>query len=1276
MKLVRTLAVLAALALSAAIAPAQDAPPEPAPPQTTAETTDYARTMTFDEVHAFLDALAAQSDRVRLDTFGTTNEGRELPLAIIADPPVAKPEDVKKRTVVLLFGNIHAGEVCGKEALCMLARELALSEDEPLLENLVICIVPIYNADGNEKFAPTNRPGQHGPDEMGERTNAQGLDLNRDYIKLEAPETRAMVRFMNKWDPTVILDTHTTNGSHHRYTITYQGPKNPAGDGELITHVRDTMLPAIDAAFLEKTGYESFFYGYFAGADHTKWVTYPDWPRYGTAYRGLRNRVGILSEAYAYASFKDRVLGTLGFTRALLEYTVAHRDELTKLVSAADDRTIKAGREPSPEDTVVLRTRVVPFADKVNILGYEETREEGQPVVLGEPTEYDAQLVNNFEPTLTVRRPYAYAFPASLGWLTEHLQRHGIEVEVLREDIEIDIEEYRIESFTRSERPFEGHNMISDVRAGSVPTTRRAPAGMMVVRTGQKLGTLAAYMLEPQADDGLVAWNFFDDALAESDTFPVVRIPAPTALTLRGARPLPEDRKAGQRLTYDNVYGRDKPDLDGSAVSGLRWTDAQHYTQNKDGKRCLVDAVSGRSEIAEPDYDAIAKNLGQVPTIDDDQAGRIARRNFSRETDDGVVFTHEGDLYHAQPDGSNAKRLTASPADEELADLSPDGNFVAFVRDNDLWVVDVATATERALTTGGTDTLRHAKHTWVYYEELYGRSWKAYWWSPDSKHIAFFTTNASMVPEYNLINDVRRENRLETERYPRPGEPNPAVKLSIVSAAGASPRAVDLAAYDSGAFLISWVGWSEATGNLRFAVQDRTQTWLDFMEIGDGGGTPNRLMRETTEAWVEPQGEPRELKDGSFILASERDGFRHLYLFKKDGSLDHLITTGDWEARSIEHIDEDAGWIYFTGTVDTSIATNLYRIHLDGSGLERLTREPGNHRVSMSDDGRLFIDTWSSLADPPRVALRSADGTLVRMIDTNPVYELEEWDLPRAELVKIPATDGPDFEAMIIYPADFDETRTYPVWFETYGGPHAPTVRDDFGGGRLGDRLLAESGIIHFSADNYPSSGKGAKSAWTTYRQMGVRELSDLKQIIAWMTAHPWADGQRVGMSGHSFGGYYTAYAMTHSDLFTAGIAGAPPTDWRDYDTIYTERYMSTPQDNPEGYKQTSVVEGAKDLHGRLLLIHGMIDDNVHPQNSVRLIDALVDADKQFDLMMYPGRRHGVWSAQYNRLMYDFIMEHMDPTRATEPAPESSPPPEAEPTEAEPEPEVVGPHGG
>ena len=1255
----------------------QEAPSEPGiePPVTVAESSDYARTGREADVRAFLDALKSGSDRLRLSSIGTSGEGRDIQLAIIADPPVEAPEDVGDRMVVLLFGSIHAGEICGKEALLMMARDLALGEKSPLLDKLVVCMVPLYNVDGNERVGPENRPGQVGPEEMGARENAQGLDLNRDYIKLEAPETRALVKFMNEWDPTVIVDTHTTNGSYHRQVITYQGPKNPAGDTKVIEYVRDTMLPAVDEAFEKATEYHAFFYGYFGGhgADHSVWVTYPDEARYGVAYRGLRNRVSIISEAYAYASFKDRVLGTKAFCEQILNYAGDHKAELEKLVREADRRTIDAGRDPSGWDRIAIRSEVKAFDEKATVLGYEETREEGKPVELGPECEYQVDLFNLFVPTLQVQRPYAYLFPADMDWLCEMLQRHGIEVEVLREDIELDVESERILGVDRDQRSFQGHQNITDVRTTVESSIRRVEQGWYVVRTAQKLGSLACYLLEARSSDGLVTWNFFDDWMESDAPYPVLRVPVRSPMTLRTARPLPEDRKTAQRLTYDDVYGKKRLNLDGSPVGGLRWIDDEHYIQRKDDQTLRVHARTGRTEPIEVDLDPIIERLVQLPTIDRDQARNIARQHLARPGTDanGAVFEHAGDLYYADADGSNARRLTASPEEEELSSLSPDGQFAAFVRSNDLWVVDIATGTERAITTGGTDTLRHGKNTWVYFEELYNRNWRAYWWSPDGRHIAYFTTDASMVPEYALLNDVPREGRVEIERYPRPGEPNPVVTLSIASVAGDRPRKVDLSGYDLGGHLLVWVGWSEKTGKLRLCVQNRLQTWLDLLEVGAGGGTTTRLFRETTEAWVEPAGDPIELEDKSFLFLSERDGYKHIYHFEPDGSLRQRITEGEWEVRSIEHVDEKGNWIYFTGMCDSPIASNFYRVNFDGSKLQRLTNEPGGHRVAMSTEGGLFTDTWSSFDQTTRVALRQADGTLVRMIDANPVYELEEWKLGSVEPVSIPSEKGVQLEGVLIYPPDFSPERSYPIWFKTYAGPHAPTVSDSWGGGRTGDQLLATQGIVVFIGDPYPASGKGARSAWTAYKQFGIRELEDIEEMIRWVTAHSWADTSRVGMSGHSYGGFMTAFALTHSELFSAGIAGAPPTDWRDYDTIYTERYMLTPQDNPDGYDKTSVVAAAGELHGRLLLLHGMIDDNVHPQNSVRFINALVDKEKQFELFMYPGRRHGIYGGHYTRLMYDFMMREMLGGEPTPPA-EDPPKNESESEQIEPE-QVTGP---
>jgi dipeptidyl-peptidase 4 len=267
----------------------------------------------------------------------------------------------------------------------------------------------------------------------------------------------------------------------------------------------------------------------------------------------------------------------------------------------------------------------------------------------------------------------------------------------------------------------------------------------------------------------------------------------------------------------------------------------------------------------------------------------------------------------------------------------------------------------------------------------------------------------------------------------------------------------------------------------------------------------------------------------------------------------------------------------------------------------------------------------------------------VRWIDTNPVYSLEEFRWSEPEMVHIKTPDGFTLEAMMIRPPDWSAARRYPVWCSTYAGPGMPSVHDVWADGRTWDQMLAQEGIVVFEVDPRSASGKGVASAWTAYRRLGVQGLKDLEAAVAWLAGQPWIDASRVGLSGVSYGGFMTSFAMTHSKVFSAGIAGAPVTDWHDYDSIYTERYMDTPQQNPEGYEVTSVVKAASALHGRLLLIHGAIDDNVHFQNTLKLVQGLADADRQFDLMVYPAARHGFWSLHYHRLMHDFIVETMRP---------------------------------
>jgi dipeptidyl-peptidase-4 len=435
-------------------------------------------------------------------------------------------------------------------------------------------------------------------------------------------------------------------------------------------------------------------------------------------------------------------------------------------------------------------------------------------------------------------------------------------------------------------------------------------------------------------------------------------------------------------------------------------------------------------------------------------------------------------------------------------------------------------------------------------------------------------------------------------------------------------------------------------------VQDRAQTWLDFCTVAPGGEV-KRLFRETTKAWVDDPGAPVFLKDGSFLFTSARTGWLHLYHYDADGKLKRAVTSGEWELTTgafqphpVERVDEKNGWVYFTAKKDSPIASNLYRVKLDGSGLERLTSGPGDHRVSVSPTANLFIDTWSSHADPPKVRLCKADGTAARTLDTNPVYAREEYLVGTYELVHVPTPDGFELDGSLLKPPGFDPKRHYPVWVMTYAGPHMPTVHDNWGGGRLQDEMIAQLGFVVFRIDPRSATDKGQRSTWTAYRKLGVQELKDLETAVKWLTGHEWADPARVGLSGSSYGGFMTAFALTHSKLFAAGVATAAVTDWRNYDTIYTERYMNTPQENPDGYDASSVVKAARNLHGKLLIVHGVMDDNVHVQNALQLVDALQRADKDFEVMIYPRARHGGFTPRhYQRLVIDFMTRALRPEK-------------------------------
>lgn len=703
-----------------------------------------------------------------------------------------------------------------------------------------------------------------------------------------------------------------------------------------------------------------------------------------------------------------------------------------------------------------------------------------------------------------------------------------------------------------------------------------------------------------------------------------------------------------KRLTLDDIYHPDdKVDFSGKPASGFVWLDDATYVwprKSKDGKPDWqkVDARSGRMTA----FDATAEieaAFAKLPGVDAARARSLAHSEpevFTRASKT-MVATNGGDLYRYTLGTGAVVQLTKTPQEEAEAEASPDGHSVAFVRERDLYFVDAAGAEHRVTSDGG-ENVFNGKLDWIYQEEIYGRgTFKAHWWSPDSKSLAFLRLDETGVPRYTLVNEAPHDIEVETSPYPRPGEKNPAARLGVASAADGSVRWIDLSTYAAEEFLIVDVTWSPS-GRLYFGVQDRRQNWFDLCAVDAASGTPTRILHETSEAWVNRPEAPRFLDDGSFVWLSERTGFQHIYRIGADGKSAHALTQGEWEVRSIHGIDAKTGWIYFSGTEHSAIGSDVYRVRLTGGPIERLSKTEGTHSAKFSPGFAYFIDSWSDISTPTQVRLHAADGALVRAIDENKVAALDEYELSKPEFVQVKTRDGGTLDAMLIKPLGFEPKHRYPVFQHTYAGPHAQQVKNAWGGSNnMFLQLLAQQGVLVWVCDNRSASGKGTRSEQLALRRLGESELADIEDGIDWLVAQGYADRDRIGISGWSYGGFMTAYALTHSTKFAMGIAGGTVSDWRNYDSIYTERYMKLPSDNADGYARTSVVAAADKLHGHLLLIHGAIDDNVHPQNTWQLVDALQKAGKRFELMFYPRARHGIVEGKQvlhlRRTMLDFV---------------------------------------
>jgi dipeptidyl-peptidase-4 len=431
------------------------------------------------------------------------------------------------------------------------------------------------------------------------------------------------------------------------------------------------------------------------------------------------------------------------------------------------------------------------------------------------------------------------------------------------------------------------------------------------------------------------------------------------------------------------------------------------------------------------------------------------------------------------------------------------------------------------------------------------------------------------------------------------------------------------------------------------AWQDRVQTWLD-LRIYDQQLASKTVLKETSPAWTERLPLPTFLKDGSFVWESDRTGHRHLYRYDKNYQLVKAITQGDWDIRAVQGVDEAKGRVLFTANERNPIGVDAYSVNLDGTNMKRLTEDKGTHMVSWNQTFTHFLDVWSSLTATPKQALFTDEGKLVKLVklvdDAGVSDKFKALKLGTVKQQQVKTRDGFLMESLLVLPPDFDPNKKYPVFHHLYAGPMAPQVADRWGG-MLANHFLAQQGYVVWIIDNRSASNKGVISAWPIHKKVGQLELQDQLDGLEWLRQQGWADMDRIALDGWSFGGYFTSYAMTHTKAWKVGFVGAPVVDWRFYDSIYTERYMGLPQENAEGYDKGSSLKAAKDLSGKILMMHCTMDDNVHPQNTVMFIDALAKGNKEYSLQLCPGGGHGPndpwqnWSLQ--KAKWKFLQENL-----------------------------------
>ncbi|MGB9990996.1 S9 family peptidase [Massilia sp. SM-13] len=709
---------------------------------------------------------------------------------------------------------------------------------------------------------------------------------------------------------------------------------------------------------------------------------------------------------------------------------------------------------------------------------------------------------------------------------------------------------------------------------------------------------------------------------------------------------------SAERLTLDRLYS--DPSLTGAGVRSLKVSpdgarvtflrgrednqfqlDLWEFNMKDKTTRRLVD-----SKVLVPE-----ENLS-----DAEKARRERERTASLKgiisyswSPDGkqLLVPLAGNLYLVDLAKPDQARLVASG---NVIDpkISPKGKYVSFVRDQNLFVIDLATGKERQLTTDGKGTVHNGEAEFVAQEEMGQRT--GYYWAPDDSAIAYRSYDEAQVPIARRFEIYADRTDVVEQRYPAAGDKNAVVGLHIVSPVTGEIRNIDLGP-EKDIYLVR-ADWTPTAKALVFQRQTRDQKKLELISVDVASLAQKVLVTETAKTWTTINDDLRFLASGKgFIWSSERDGYNHLYLFDMNGKVLHPISKGAWGIDSLLAVDEKSGKVYVSSNKDAVIDKQVYALNIDGSNADkpkRITDKDGWHEASFSRNGELFVDTWSDPANPPQVSIRRPDGAMVTWLERNevneshPYYKYKSDHLP-TEYGTMKAKDGQTMYWSMIKPYKFDASKKYPVYLSTYGGPHAQHVSRKWGD--MFDQYMAQQGYVVFRMDNRGSSRRERVFTDAIYRNLGKVEVEDQLTGVEWLGKQSYVDPKRVGVYGWSYGGFMALRLLSQgSDKIAAGVSGAPVTDWGLYDTHYTEQFMDKPSENVEGYKQSNVFYHVDGLKSKLLLIHGMADDNVLFTNTTKMIDALVNRGVQFELMTYPGAKHGV----ANRLQRKHVQTAID----------------------------------